>query len=138
MQCHGCWEAIMQPWLFYKQRPELIFIHYVIIFLPMPAPLELESKNFDRMLPQWENPKKRKLNDLFTSYGNQKWAMINGWLCQGEELTHGGSRPSKCLNHHNQQLCKIVLAGVNVLLQTYGVVFNIFFCAGLRSFCVKV
>ena len=31
------------------------------------------------------------------------------------------TRPSKCLNHHNQRLCKIVLAGVNVLLQTYNV-----------------
>ena len=27
----------------------------------------------------------------------------------------GGNRPSKCLNHHNHQLCKIFLAGVNLL-----------------------
>ena len=31
------------------------------------------------------------------------------------------ARPSKCLNHHNQLLCNIFLAGVNLLIQTYGV-----------------
>ena len=30
-------------------------------------------------------------------------------------------RPSKCLNNHNQRLCKISLAGVNLLLQKNGV-----------------
>ena len=30
-------------------------------------------------------------------------------------------RPPKCLNHHNQRLCKFILDGVNFLLQTYGV-----------------
>ena len=33
----------------------------------------------------------------------------------------GEARPSKCLNHHNPRLCKIFVAGVNLLLQTYGV-----------------
>ena len=36
-------------------------------------------------------------------------------------LKYVESRPSKCLSHHNQRLCKIVLAGVNLLFQTYGV-----------------
>ena len=29
--------------------------------------------------------------------------------------------PSKCLNHHNQRICRFFLAGVSLLLQTYGV-----------------
>ena len=33
----------------------------------------------------------------------------------------GGLKPSKCLNHHNQWLCKIFLAGVNLKLPTYSV-----------------
>ena len=38
---------------------------------------------------------------------------LKTWLLQG--------RPFKCLNHHNQRLCKIFLAGVNLLFQTFGV-----------------
>ena len=39
-----------------------------------------------------------------------------------EGFTYGcKKRPSKCLNHHNQRLCKNLLAGVNLLLQTDGV-----------------
>ena len=33
----------------------------------------------------------------------------------------GAIRPSKGLNHHNQWLCTIFLAGVNLMVQTYGV-----------------
>ena len=37
------------------------------------------------------------------------------------KLTTYTIRPSKCLNHYNQRLCKMFLAGVNLLLQTNGV-----------------
>ena len=38
------------------------------------------------------------------------------------------TRPSKCLNHHNQQLCKIFLVGVNLLLKTDSILlYNLFF-----------
>ena len=37
-----------------------------------------------------------------------------------QKLCHIG-RPSECLNHHNQRLSKIFLAGVHFLLQTYSV-----------------
>ena len=49
-------------------------------------------------------------------------------------------RHCKCLNHHNQRLCKIFLAGVNLLIQTYSVffvnsffgrIFTLFFCKSL-------
>ena len=36
-------------------------------------------------------------------------------------LKHVESRPPKYLNQHNQQLCKLILDGVNLLFQTYGV-----------------
>ena len=31
------------------------------------------------------------------------------------------SRPSKCLQHHQQRWCKILWTGVNLLLKTYSV-----------------
>ena len=48
-------------------------------------------------------------------------------------LGEGGRiRPSKYLNQHNQWLCKIFFADINLLLQTYGVV-----VAFSRYFCLK-
>ena len=48
-------------------------------------------------------------------------------------------RPSKCLNHQNQRLCKIFLACINLLFQKYGVLSWFFsFFAFLCSFFVKV
>ena len=40
---------------------------------------------------------------------------------QGDQDNQYDGRPSKCLNHHNQRLCIIFFAGVNLLLQTYSV-----------------
>ena len=36
------------------------------------------------------------------------------------------TQTSKCLNHHNQRLCKIFFAGVNWLLWTYSVLLQFF------------
>jgi hypothetical protein len=35
-------------------------------------------------------------------------------------------RHSKCLNYHNQRFCNFFLTGVNLVLQTYGVLSYIF------------
>ena len=51
-------------------------------------------------------------------------------------------RPSKCLSHHNHRLCKVFLAGVNLLLQIYGFfvvntlfgrIFTLFLCKCSRK-----
>ena len=49
------------------------------------------------------------------------------------------SRPSKCPNHHNQRLCKIFLAGINLFLQTYCVLLQIWFFSTFScSFLCKI
>ena len=42
-------------------------------------------------------------------------------------------RPSKCLNHHNKRLCKVIFDGVNLLLQTYNDLWCKEFVAFLHS-----
>ena len=43
------------------------------------------------------------------------------WKSRTSCIASSRTRPSKCFNHHNQRLCKIFLASVNLLLLTYGV-----------------
>ena len=48
--------------------------------------------------------------------------LFTGKLALGPRFVTGQlalARPSKCLNHHNQRMCKNFLAGVNLLLLTY-------------------
>ena len=46
---------------------------------------------------------------------------VNAFLADHVQTGLLYNRLSKCLNHHNQRLCKILLAGVSLLLQTDGV-----------------
>ena len=76
---------------------------------------------------------------LFTKF-TLKGLIFNKWTQYLETNTRSTiCRPSKCFNHHNQWLCNIFLAGVNLLLQTYCIFFFFFFFfAFSHSFCVKV
>ena len=57
---------------------------------------------------------------LLTTYEIATMKCFLAFACTNSTLfRRGGGRPSKCLNHHNQQLCKLFLAGIIMLLQTY-------------------
>ena len=47
------------------------------------------------------------------------------------------SRPSKCLNHYEQWLCKIFLASTNLLLQTHSVLLYINFWSHFHTIFVS-
>ena len=64
--------------------------------------------------------------------------LYSGKLCQAWRYFYsdvGEGRHSKCLNHHNQRLCNFFLTGVNLVLQTYGVL-SYFFCLIFTLFFV--
>ena len=50
-----------------------------------------------------------------------KYTVLYSTLYNDQLYTVLYTSPSKCLNYHNQRLCKIFMAGVNLLIQIYGV-----------------
>ena len=79
------------------------------------------------------------LNQIFGSkFTAEEGSATNGATSSILEGVTNYHQTFKCLNHHNQSLCKLFSTGVNLLLRTYGVLLFKKNVACSCSFCITV